>query len=192
LFADVRDDFKQEIYRRKTVVPTLSLAGGSDGALDSAIYAQMPVAFAGSYKGIMIPEAGHFLHRNNPRGLHKNCFSFWLSREHCAAAVEHRWFVTRFCFASERSLPSSSVSAKFLLAAEKARRDLESGGAKLRIRNRMTNRRVNFGFGLLRGSIERAAKLAIAVNETNRRPPISCVFSFTTAALRDESRHRLS
>ncbi len=68
LFRDARDTSKAELYRRVTTVPTLAFAGDADGALDTArAFARMPSAFSGGYRLVMLPGAGHFLHREQPR-----------------------------------------------------------------------------------------------------------------------------
>jgi len=69
LFADARDPAKQEIARRKTSVPTLAFAGRSDGALDVALYDEMPSAFEGPYEAVILEKAGHFLHREDPQAF---------------------------------------------------------------------------------------------------------------------------
>lgn len=66
LFGDARDAARQELYRRKTTVPTVAFAGRSDGALDVRLYDRTPEAFAGPYEVVLYDRAGHFLHREEP------------------------------------------------------------------------------------------------------------------------------
>lgn len=66
LFADARNPARQELYRRRTSVPTLAFAGRSDGALDIALYDRTPEAFTGLYEVVLYDRAGHFLHREEP------------------------------------------------------------------------------------------------------------------------------
>lgn len=76
LFADARDATKQEIYQRKTSVPTLAFAGRCDGALDVALYDQMPTAFDGPYEAVIYDRAGHFLHREEPEKFSAKLLEF--------------------------------------------------------------------------------------------------------------------
>jgi pimeloyl-ACP methyl ester carboxylesterase len=76
LFAGTRDPEKQALLRRRTSVPTLAFAGGSDGALDVALYDSMPAAFSGPYQGVVFPDAGHFLHREQPENFRNKLLEF--------------------------------------------------------------------------------------------------------------------
>jgi pimeloyl-ACP methyl ester carboxylesterase len=76
LFADARTPAKQEIYRRKTAVPTLAFAGGSDGALDVTIYERTREAFTAPYEVVVFAKAGHFLHREQPEDFTRKLLQF--------------------------------------------------------------------------------------------------------------------
>ncbi|TNE49310.1 MAG: alpha/beta hydrolase [Deltaproteobacteria bacterium] len=57
----------QAIIRQKLAMPSLSLAGDSDGALDASAYPRTTKAFTGPYEYHILPNVGHFLHNEDPQ-----------------------------------------------------------------------------------------------------------------------------
>jgi pimeloyl-ACP methyl ester carboxylesterase len=67
LFSMFGEGKKQrEVQRRKTSVPTLTIHGVDDGAVDAAVFSRTPEAFTGQYKLVRVENAGHFVHREQP------------------------------------------------------------------------------------------------------------------------------
>ncbi|MGB1286196.1 MAG: alpha/beta fold hydrolase [Aggregatilineales bacterium] len=60
------DDEVQGLLRAKTSVPTLSIFGEIDGALTLDALAHTPKAFTNDYQQVVLPDVGHFLHREAP------------------------------------------------------------------------------------------------------------------------------
>ena len=56
----------QRLVRRKTDVPTLSIFGDADGALTLDALTRTHDAFTGEYQQVVLPDVGHFLHREAP------------------------------------------------------------------------------------------------------------------------------
>ena len=54
------------LNRRKTSVPTLSLFGDADGALTMDALNRTESAFDAPYQQVVLPDVGHFLHREVP------------------------------------------------------------------------------------------------------------------------------
>ncbi|MEM7331144.1 MAG: alpha/beta hydrolase, partial [Chloroflexota bacterium] len=61
-----RDSDIQKFANGKTSVPTLTIIGDADGALNADTMAITPHAFTGPYRYEIIEGAGHFLHREQP------------------------------------------------------------------------------------------------------------------------------
>lgn len=61
-----RDEAIQKLVNRKTSAPTLCLVGEADGALDLSAMPRSASAFTGSYRYEVLPNVGHFLHRETP------------------------------------------------------------------------------------------------------------------------------
>lgn len=65
-WATARDAAVQKVLNGKTAVPTLTLVGDSDGALDVSAMPRTRFAFTGQYDYKILPQVGHFLHREAP------------------------------------------------------------------------------------------------------------------------------
>jgi pimeloyl-ACP methyl ester carboxylesterase len=57
----------RRILRADTTVPTLTFAGLADGALPADEFDAARAAFTGPYELVKVPDAGHFLHREQPQ-----------------------------------------------------------------------------------------------------------------------------
>ena len=56
----------KELLRRKVSVPTLTLAGAADGGIALSAFGGTLDDFTGPYDLVVVPQAGHFLHREQP------------------------------------------------------------------------------------------------------------------------------
>ncbi|KAA3648776.1 MAG: alpha/beta hydrolase [Chloroflexi bacterium] len=65
-FAERRSSGGPRVSGKKTSVSTLCLVGDADGALSLDVMEDTPSAFTGEYRYEVLPEAGHFLHREAP------------------------------------------------------------------------------------------------------------------------------
>ncbi|MEM8860766.1 MAG: alpha/beta hydrolase [Chloroflexota bacterium] len=71
--ADQRGERNKRLRRtvfKKTEVPTLTIVGANDGALDPAQMKNTPAAFTGPYSFEILPSCGHFLHQEKPDEFH--------------------------------------------------------------------------------------------------------------------------
>jgi pimeloyl-ACP methyl ester carboxylesterase len=76
-YKDIQNDQKAKAIRnRRTTVPTLTLVGQNDAALDINIMAATIDAFSGPYQYQVLPKAGHFLHRESPELVLKYILDF--------------------------------------------------------------------------------------------------------------------
>lgn len=66
----------QRINRTKTSVPTLSLFGDADGAMAMGALERTASAFTAEYKQVVLPNVGHFLHREVPDVFAERVLSF--------------------------------------------------------------------------------------------------------------------
>ena len=66
----------QRLLRKKTGTPTLSLLGDADGALPLGAIKDVESAYTGSYQQIVLPDVGHFLHREAPELVAKHILAF--------------------------------------------------------------------------------------------------------------------
>lgn len=66
----------QKLLRAKTPVPTLTLLGDSDGALHLTGLGNVERAYTASYEQVILPDVGHFLHRENPDDVAKHIRAF--------------------------------------------------------------------------------------------------------------------
>jgi pimeloyl-ACP methyl ester carboxylesterase len=57
-------------------VPTLAFAGQREGALVVSLYERMPEAFSGPCETVIFPQAGHFLHREQPEDFGHKLLEF--------------------------------------------------------------------------------------------------------------------
>lgn len=64
--SDRNNQDVQNLLRKKTTVPTLCLVGAADGALNVESMPETPRAFTGPYDYKVLPQVGHFLHREVP------------------------------------------------------------------------------------------------------------------------------
>ena len=67
---------QREVQRRKTRVPTLTIHGADDGAVDESQFSRTPEAFTGQYQLVRIEHAGHFVHREQPERVAKEVIDF--------------------------------------------------------------------------------------------------------------------
>ena len=56
----------QRLIQRKTEVPTLTIIGELDSTLNHDAFSRTKEAFTGPYQQVLLPENGHFLHREAP------------------------------------------------------------------------------------------------------------------------------
>ncbi len=66
LVENRRDKENQRLTGRKIEVPTLSIFGEGDGALTLDTLAYTKEAFTADYQQVVLPDVGHFLHREAP------------------------------------------------------------------------------------------------------------------------------
>ena len=57
-------------------VPTLHLHGGTDGCIGADMTAGMADAFSGTFELELLPDAGHFLHREEPAAVNERVLAF--------------------------------------------------------------------------------------------------------------------
>ncbi len=65
-----------KVVNAKTSVPTLCLVGDADGALDLSLMEQTPRCYTGEYTYMVVPNVGHFLHRENPDVIFEHISAF--------------------------------------------------------------------------------------------------------------------
>lgn len=64
--SNLRNPEVRAVTARRTTVPTLSIFGEADGAVDNGILPKTPKAFRAHYEYVVLPRAGHFPHREAP------------------------------------------------------------------------------------------------------------------------------
>jgi pimeloyl-ACP methyl ester carboxylesterase len=67
---------QREVQQRKTAVPTLTIHGADDGAVDASQFARTSEAFTGPYRLVRIENAGHFVHREQPGRVEREVIEF--------------------------------------------------------------------------------------------------------------------
>ena len=66
-FFEYRNDKEvQQLTRRKIEVPTLAIFGDADGALTLDALSRTKDSFLADYQQVVLPDVGHFLHREAP------------------------------------------------------------------------------------------------------------------------------
>lgn len=75
-WADARNSAVQKVVNGKTAVNTLTIVGDSDGALSLDNMPRTRSAFTGSYDYKILPQVGHFLHREAPDLFADTVFAF--------------------------------------------------------------------------------------------------------------------
>ncbi len=65
LLADGSNEERQAVYRGDISVPTLVFAGDAD-ILDPSVYDRLDEVLTGPHELLVVPDAGHFLHRETP------------------------------------------------------------------------------------------------------------------------------
>ncbi len=65
-FESRTDKEVQRLTSRKTEVPTLAIFGDADGALTMSALKRTEEAFLADYEQVVLPDVGHFLHREVP------------------------------------------------------------------------------------------------------------------------------
>lgn len=65
-FTSANDPVVQKLNRAKTPIPTLSIFGDADGALTLTALEHTHKAFTAEYEQVVLPDVGHFLHREVP------------------------------------------------------------------------------------------------------------------------------
>ncbi len=65
-FTSASDPDVQKLNRAKTPIPTLSVFGDADGALTLSALDKTHNAFTAEYEQVVLPDVGHFLHREVP------------------------------------------------------------------------------------------------------------------------------
>lgn len=65
-WANRNDPDALALIRRKTETPTLSIFGEADGALGTEALTRTATAFTARYRQVLLPDVGHFLHREVP------------------------------------------------------------------------------------------------------------------------------
>lgn len=73
---DTRNRKVQKVMRSKTSVPTLCVVGDADGALSTELMKDSHKAFTGPYEAKILPDVGHFLHREDPQAFHEVLLPF--------------------------------------------------------------------------------------------------------------------
>ncbi len=74
--AERRNPAVQTLLRRHTTIPTLTVLGEADGALALDTMKRPYNAFTGAYTQVIMPGAGHFLHREKPQAFADHVLSF--------------------------------------------------------------------------------------------------------------------
>jgi pimeloyl-ACP methyl ester carboxylesterase len=75
-FVDGFDSRKTELYQAVTTVPTLVLVGEEDGLMDVGGFDGVEDAFSGPFEFVVVPNAGHFLHREQPEIFAETLLAF--------------------------------------------------------------------------------------------------------------------
>lgn len=75
-WQEARDQSVQKVLNGKTSVETLTIVGDSDGALSLDAMTRTRAAFTGSYDYKILPQVGHFLHREAPDLFAKTVLDF--------------------------------------------------------------------------------------------------------------------
>jgi pimeloyl-ACP methyl ester carboxylesterase len=70
----------RELIKVKSTVPTVTFLGTGDPALDPRSFAATARAFAGPYRVIEVPGAGHFAHREDPELFARELLAFAAER----------------------------------------------------------------------------------------------------------------
>lgn len=65
------------LLRQKTTVPSLWFAGGQDGSLDPGQFRGIEGAFDDAFELVMLEEAGHFMHLEEPETILENILGFF-------------------------------------------------------------------------------------------------------------------
>jgi pimeloyl-ACP methyl ester carboxylesterase len=76
LFWTQRARAQRAVQERRTSVPTLTLYGNEDGALDVKVFAKTDESFTGPYLRRQIDGAGHFVHREQPERVAAEILDF--------------------------------------------------------------------------------------------------------------------
>lgn len=61
--------FLRRRRHRRVAVPTLTIAGADDGCVGAEVFAGAERFFDGPYRLVVLPDAGHFMHREQPEAF---------------------------------------------------------------------------------------------------------------------------
>jgi pimeloyl-ACP methyl ester carboxylesterase len=73
---DALNSDKMQLYKKTTTVPTLLFVGDSDPLYRIGLFRNSKKAFSGEFENVVVPHAGHFLHREQPSAFSKKVLEF--------------------------------------------------------------------------------------------------------------------